>query len=66
MVLAKAEYAMFELKRVHDELFRRTADECFETFDDLYGHCPMDRDVSTTVDNCLSNWNLTSLPTPFH
>ena len=35
---------MVELKRVHDELFRRTADECFETFDDLYGHCSMNRE----------------------
>ncbi len=37
---------MVELKRAHDELFRRTADECFDTFDDLYEHCCMERDAS--------------------
>ncbi len=37
---------MVELKRAHDELFRRTADECFETFDDLYDHCCTERDAS--------------------
>ncbi|APZ93220.1 DUF932 domain-containing protein [Fuerstiella marisgermanici] len=37
---------MVELKRAHDELFRRAADECFETFDDLYDHCCTERDAS--------------------
>lgn len=37
---------MVELKRAHDELFRRAADECFDTFDDLYQHCCRERDAS--------------------
>jgi hypothetical protein len=34
---------MATLKKAHDELFRRTPDEAYESFDDLYGHCSRQR-----------------------
>lgn len=32
------------LKRAHQELFRRSPDECFDSFDSLYQRCKQDRD----------------------
>ena len=37
---------MVELKRAHDELLRRTADENFSSVDELYEHCCLERDGS--------------------
>lgn len=34
---------MATLKKAHDELFRRTPDEAYESFDDLYEHCSRQR-----------------------
>lgn len=38
---------MVTLKRAHRELFRRSPDECFDSFDALYHHCHLDRQSST-------------------
>lgn len=37
---------MATLTRAHQELFRRTPDECFDSFDALYHRCRMDRELS--------------------
>jgi hypothetical protein len=37
---------MVELKRAHDELFRRTADETFSSVEELHEHCCQERDAS--------------------
>ena len=37
---------MVELKRAHDELFRRTADEIFSSVEELHQHCCKERDTS--------------------
>ena len=37
---------MATLTRAHEELFRRTPDECFDSFDDLYEKCRSDREQS--------------------
>lgn len=37
---------MATLTRAHQELFRRTPDECFDSFDSLYHRCRMDRELS--------------------
>jgi len=34
---------MATLKKAHDELFRRTPDEAYQSFDDLYEHCSQQR-----------------------
>lgn len=34
---------MATLRKAHDELFRRTPDEAYESFDDLYEHCSNQR-----------------------
>ena len=34
---------MATLKTAHDELFRRTPDEAYQSFDDLYEHCSKQR-----------------------
>ncbi|MEZ6100639.1 MAG: DUF932 domain-containing protein [Pirellulaceae bacterium] len=34
---------MATLKKAHDELFRRTPDEAYKSFDDLYDHCSRQR-----------------------
>lgn len=38
---------MVTLSKAHQELFRRTPDECFDSLDSLYGHCLDDQDRST-------------------
>jgi hypothetical protein len=38
---------MAELTRAHQELFRRTPDECFPSFDALHRQCSLDREQST-------------------
>jgi hypothetical protein len=38
---------MATLKRAHQELFRRSPDECFDSFESLYRHCDLDRQLST-------------------
>lgn len=37
---------MKTLQRAHQELFRRTPDECFESFESLYRRCKADREQS--------------------
>ena len=37
---------MATLTKAHQELFRRSPDECFESFDDLYRHCVRQREQS--------------------
>src|SRR5690606_35093488 len=37
---------MATLTRAHQELFRRSPDECFSSFDSLHRHCQLDRDGS--------------------
>ena len=37
---------MGTLTRAHQELFRRTNDECFDSFDSLYARCTADRELS--------------------
>lgn len=37
---------MATLKRAHQELFRRTPDECFDSFESLYQKCQSDRELS--------------------
>lgn len=37
---------MATLKRAHQELFRRTPDECFDSFESLYQQCQSDRELS--------------------
>ncbi len=37
---------MATLTRAHQELFRRTPDECFESFESLYARCKRDREES--------------------
>lgn len=37
---------MVTLSRAHQELFRRTPDECFSSFESLYRHCAETRDAS--------------------
>ena len=34
------------LKKAHSELFRRTPDEAYKSFDDLYEHCSQQRLLS--------------------
>jgi len=34
---------MATLTKAHDELFRRTLDEAYQSFDDLYEHCSQQR-----------------------
>lgn len=38
---------MATLTRAHQELFRRSPDECFDSFDALYRRCKQDREQST-------------------
>ena len=40
---------MATLTKAHQELFRRTPDECFGSFDDLYQHCSRLRDNRTDL-----------------
>jgi hypothetical protein len=43
---------MQNLTRANQELFKRTPDQCFETMDDLFKHCDMERNAS------MDRWHL--------
>lgn len=50
---------MVNLTKAHDELFRRTADESFSTFEELHDHCRKQKEASTDV------WQMPQTLKPF-